>query len=271
MGKHFRCFILVIAHHELLYEQFKQAWVRNWQANSQYLQSMDIKYMYNGSANGMYVSDKDIYFPFEESIAGLLPKTLGTLKYLHDNHITFDYMFRTNLSSFINWKNFSTYIHGNLPPTGVFQGSYYEYHGQLHASGCGFILSYDLTNLLLRNAASIEKIRVDDVDINTFLIKQGYQATKLERMDIGEHVDISAVCKFRRNGHFHHRLRYGGPREVDSRNMDELVDVVENTCNNVVIEHFNERDVQMHIVMLFLLSVSIVLLFIFISHLHSGS
>ena len=181
---HYHCIVLVIAHHDNggFSDQFKDLWVSHWNmSHSTKTVDMQIFYLYNGSKSPM-VSGNDLYFPFDENIPGLIKKTLAAFQYIHDQGITYDYIFRTNLSSCIDWPKFTTFlkslIHQNNQNSNNsgFGGSYYQHKGINHASGSGYFISHSLVQTILHNKCKVLHMArdyhdypEDDVIINKYL------------------------------------------------------------------------------------------------------
>lgn len=75
------------------------------------LRNMQRYYLYNDehqeeSVRVLY--GHDLVFPHAETYPapGLLLKTMDAIDYLHQNHVTYDFLLRTNLSSLFDWPNF---------------------------------------------------------------------------------------------------------------------------------------------------------------------
>ena len=111
--------------------------------------------------------------------AGILNKTILSLEYLESRLNEFDFVLRTNLSSFYVFPKLLEYLKV-LPKQGCYCGS-----GDGFASGCGFIMSSDVAGFLVKNKAKLidQKHSPDDVIIGQFLTKY-FKFINHPRLDI---------------------------------------------------------------------------------------
>ncbi len=107
----------------------------------------------------------------EQGYAGILNKTLIALEALEPRFREFDYILRTNLSSFYIFPRFLQFLE-TLPRTKCYSGSIVPHCGI--ASGCGFILSPDVAELLVTNKGKMlnNASQPDDVIMGFFIMKQ---------------------------------------------------------------------------------------------------
>lgn len=237
---HYKCIILVIASHTPTYDSFKNLWEYNLSINALNWNEYAVVYMYNGSKDGFHMEGSNIYFDYDEDMHGLFKKLIGTLKYLAAQNTTYDYIFRTNLSSLIDWKLFMQYVHKIPARSGYLCGSFFA--GNM-VSGSGFFMTPDITQMLVSNASEIQKTEYDDVDINNFLMKQGVQTVPLGRLDIQSRIDVEQICSFKSNGNFHYRFRCCEDRSTDIKNMHEVIHILANdTCSGpITVEAFTQN------------------------------
>lgn len=117
----------------------------------------------------------------ENYIPGILEKTIFGFKYI-DKNFDYDYIFRTNLSSFIYHKNFQEFIK-RLPSEKCYSGckmilskndKYYKFIEDkdkdiVYVSGAGTILSEDLVKILVNESSKLNYKVIDDVAIGILL------------------------------------------------------------------------------------------------------
>ncbi len=236
---HYQCIVLVIAHHDNggCYDQFKQLWVSHW--NKSIRPDLQIFYLYNNNNNIIKNShsqsyENDLYFPFEESVNCLIHKTMAAFQYLNDQGITYDYIFRTNLSSCIDWSTFLSFLPSIINEHSPgFGGSYYTYKGKNHASGSGYFISYNLVQTLLHDKRQVldmaNQYREDDVILNTYLQNVlDVVPFRIHRIDVTSPYPGTFG---RHNSHgknkqcFHYRFKTHD-RCADVANMKAMIDIM---------------------------------------------
>jgi hypothetical protein len=113
---------------------------------------------------------------------GILNKTILSLEMMLPRIYEFDYIIRTNLSSFYIFPRLLKFLK-TLPKTRCYCGSHIG-DGKT-GSGCGFILSPDLIKGLVENKRNFWNITNtgDDVAIGKFLHRQGIRLLPQKRMD----------------------------------------------------------------------------------------
>lgn len=112
---------------------------------------------------------------------GIIKKTILALDAISPRLHEFDYILRTNLSSFYVFPRLLKFLE-TLPRKGCYCGS-----GEGFASGCGFILSSDLVKLLIAHKNEfLDKIHYsdDDVLIGAFFKKHGIKLLPHSRLDL---------------------------------------------------------------------------------------
>ncbi len=114
-----------------------------------------------------------IWSKTEESvIPGILNKTISSLEYLLPRLREFDFIVRTNLSSFYVFPNLLDFLK-TQPKEKFYCGPNI---GSVFASGSGFYMSPDVAEFLVQSKdALINGQENDDVMIGRFLISHGYK------------------------------------------------------------------------------------------------
>jgi hypothetical protein len=126
----------------------------------------------------MYIRDYETYIP------GILNKTIRAFEYCAKN-FEFDYIYRTNLSSFVDFSKAYEYLLQNKLYYGGCGVGFYSENGieTYFASGCGFIVSRKAIQTLIDTKYLLKNDVIDDVSIGNLLTKY-YDITSLERADI---------------------------------------------------------------------------------------
>lgn len=168
MQNQYKCVILVIASHSPAFDKFKRMWVAHWEASKENVFEYECFYLYNNDSS-FKRKGRDLYFPYEETYPapGLLLKTIGALRYLKETGVTYDMLFRTNLSSLIDWAAFRAFIYRHHLSKNVVAGVMY---GEKQMSGMCMLLSGNLAQLLLENEKQLNYEIPDDHAINTYFL-----------------------------------------------------------------------------------------------------
>ena len=118
------------------------------------------------------IENKTLFVKGDEClIPGILYKTIEALSYFLSSDSSYDFVWRTNLSSVIDFYGLQQYILGLDKRTGFYGG----YVGKavneniFFASGAGFLMSRDVADYLVANKASLRYDLIDDVAIGALL------------------------------------------------------------------------------------------------------
>lgn len=116
--------------------------------------------------------NKTLYVKGDESlIPGILHKTVEALSYFLSTDSTYTHIWRTNLSSVLDFVGLQEYVSASDKKTGFYGG----YVGKavneniFFASGAGFLMSRDVAEHLVANKASLRYDLIDDVAIGALL------------------------------------------------------------------------------------------------------
>lgn len=145
--------------------------------------------------------------------AGVITKTILSLDYFYPRFSEFDYIIRTNLSSFYNFSRLLRFL-SHLPKTRCYCGSNIG-EGSTIASGCGFIMSTDVAAELVKNKYEfIDNMNsTDDVLIGTFMEEHGIKYQPHDRLDILSLKDWKKKKNTIPKNVFHIRVKCGEPPE----------------------------------------------------------
>ncbi len=167
MNNNYQIIILIIASDNTDYYINMQNIWKLYMNTHPYIKSFFIKENNNIDDNlSLDDNNNTIYVKCESSlIPGILIKTIECCKYIYNNY-NFKYIFRTNLSSFIDLNKLYTFSMNNLFNYGAVIG----YHDNIKfGSGSGFFISKECTNYLI-NINNIDYNKnYDDVVIGEIL------------------------------------------------------------------------------------------------------
>ena len=139
----------------------------------------------------------------DDSYANLAKKTLMAIEEVYKRY-EFDYIFRTNTSSYIDLDAINNYFENykdELSYAGVHVNTV---EGDLIASGAGIFLSKKNIKLLLENKSNINYDLPDDVAIAKFLASHKIYPKNIERKDL-KHIPTPKDLKNEK--YFHYRCR----------------------------------------------------------------
>ena len=161
--------------------------------------------------NPVEVEDDFIYIKGKNTFINITYKTIKAIEYAV-NHIKFDYIIRTNMSTIIyipklieycsTLRKTNIYTGGILTPlhwidkkSGIKDNTYW---GNKFVSGTGIIMSYDVASFMVKHESKIDYDIIDDVAIGIFINKYipsayytdlpyFYRVKKnIERMDVNK-------------------------------------------------------------------------------------
>ena len=102
-------------------------------------------------------------------IPGILHKTIEALSYFLSLNSAFDFVWRTNLSSVVDFDGLHKYVSNIDKHTGFYGGYVGKALDMFFVSGAGFLMSRDVAEYLVANKASLRYDLIDDVAIGALL------------------------------------------------------------------------------------------------------
>lgn len=183
-----RVLILVLTCLERGFEVMDACVRKTWGAIAK-KRGIDIYYLYStvGLSKEIEIQEEtnSIWYKGPEGYCQIGYKTLGAFKAIQTKK--YDYILRTNSSSFILLDNLLKYL-DNAPLTGFYAGPEIPYHTtQLSfefASGAGYILSRDLVDRFVAESHLWDHSYPDDVSVGKFLLDRGINFTSNEWVKI---------------------------------------------------------------------------------------
>jgi hypothetical protein len=195
--------ILIIATNEpKYYELMSDIW-KKYMNNHPQIKTYFIKDKLKEQNEEIYIDEQNftIHTNIKDSlIPGILIKTIKSIEYINNN-FNFKYIYRTNLSSFLNLQLMNDYILNNNFDYGAVIG---KCNNISYGSGCGFFLSKKICDYLIKNKNLLEYNLYDDVAIGKLLTKK-VDIFSIPRIDI---VDINNEKNKINNNIFHYRCKH---------------------------------------------------------------
>lgn len=184
MSKVLKVLVLIIASDQLpVYQAEQQIWRSYMHYNPEQIEAYFIKA--DPALPTLYAVDGDIIWSrtSETVIPGIVNKTIVSLGALADRLPEFDYVLRTNLSSFYIFPRLLQFLQ-NMPKIGFYSGVCDD---ELFGSGAGFLMSRDVAQLLVENTEFLLRHNldvVDDVLIGIFLNSRGIKLVPHTRVNL---------------------------------------------------------------------------------------
>jgi hypothetical protein len=165
---------------------------------------------YYGDSNEIKLTDDRLFLDTPEGLMNIGYKTLKMYEYILENY-EFDYLFRTNSSSYVNIEKLKEFIR-DKPNEKFYSGTEGKYNGVPFASGSGYFLSKDNVEFVLEHRNEWDHTLIDDVSLGKLLTNRGIKIMGGKRLDIVNtlHIDLN---------HYHYRVKNKGDRRVDSERM----------------------------------------------------
>jgi hypothetical protein len=187
--------ILVLSYHDnSIYSQFYDTQKETW--DSEEIDEVETFY-YFGNHDKNVIVGRDIFVDVNESTENCGHKTINAFELV--KNLEFDYIFRTNSSSYVDKKLLIEFIK-TKPKLKYYSGFLGNYNGVDFASGSGYFLSKDLVKIVLEQKNFWEHDVLDDVAIAKILFKNNIVPFRNDRFDVVGNTEIPM-------GFFHYRLK----------------------------------------------------------------
>jgi hypothetical protein len=207
----------------------RRTWAKNNNENITFL------YYYGNSDKFNFIGDK-IYTKYTESLYNIGFKTLDSFDYIYKN-MDFDYLFRTNTSSYININKMIEYLKEKPRQNYYSARINVEKNGIKFGSGSGYFLSKDLIKFVLDNKSKWNHNLIDDVALGDLLLGKGFELFQNPRLDIDDITEDNLFYNLKPidvnllDINFHFRCKSKDPnRQID-------ISIIEYLHN-----HFNLKD-----------------------------
>lgn len=192
----------------LIEEGIKKTWGNNNTSN------VEIIYYYGQPLSDPYIiSNNDIYINVGDGERDILKKTLLLYEIL--NKRSFDYIFRTNCSSYVNINNLLKFLE-DKPKENFFSAFIGTHEGREFASGSGYFLSKNLVQKIVENQHLINNNLIDDLAISFFLKSQGIDIYPGNRQNFTTTEQVEREIDL---NNYHYRCKSGN-RDLSSTYTD---------------------------------------------------
>lgn len=211
-------------------------WVKNKNKN--------VEIIFYKSGSKFLFLDNQLTVPAGNQTSDIGIKTIKAFEWANKN-LEFDFVLRTNTSSYINIQNLMTYVNKiNINSPYLYNGIVMNLPKKINnrdlnfISGSGILLNRKTIQLILENKHNFDKEEWDDVAIGKLLDQNNVPATGGKRFDIKGNI-------FKQNidlNHYHYRCRidnhYGYPRFLEKYVIYELHNQVSNKNINKYLNLF---------------------------------
>lgn len=219
-----------------IYTELQNIWRKYMHLDPEHFEAYFIK----GDPNLLepYRIEKDIIWARTEEnvIPGILNKTVLSLEAFFPRINEFDFVLRTNLSSFFIFPKLLDCLQ-NLPRKKCYFGSNIG-EDSFIASGSGFIISSDLVDLILRNKTQfIDNSTGDDVFFGIFLNDYNIPLIRAKRIDIQTFKEWEVYKRDIDSNVFHYRVK----NPVDSLRLNANVHQEEIKIHEDMINIFYKK------------------------------
>jgi len=182
--------ILVLTHNEWPYNMMENTIRETWGKEKD--PNVEIYYSL-GRVDDLKVNSDTIYAPYFEGYVNIGYKTIYAFEYLLTTD--FDFLFRPNTSSFVNIPKLNEFVK-TLPIEKYYGASPISFNGggveeldkingpTVCGSGCGYIISRDLVQLIVDNKDKWEHRLIDDLALCKFLYDFGIQMVECPRVSV---------------------------------------------------------------------------------------
>ena len=159
----------------------KSTWVKDF--------LVDNKVLFYKAGDEIVLTGIDLLVDCSNTYEAMGVKTIKALEWVNLN-IEYDFIFRTNTSSYVNHKNLIKYLN-KLSSEGIdYCGHIGLYDGIEYVSGSGIILSKHAVKSILNSKNQLDESVVEDIAIGKLLKINNILPTQGKRKDIESHNDI---------------------------------------------------------------------------------
>jgi hypothetical protein len=222
MNCNYDVIILIIASDNTdYYINMQKVW-KMYMNNHPKIKSFFIKENPNINHN-LEVDDDTIHVKCKLSlIPGVLIKTIESFKYIYNNY-NFKYIYRTNLSSFIDLNKLYSWTTNNFANYAAVIG---EYQKISYGSGSGFFLSNEVVNYLI-NFKNIDYYKyIDDVAIGEIIYPK-YSILFVNRNDFTD-FDNKVITndEIKNSDTFHYRCKNDNDMHETTYNLKKMYELI---------------------------------------------
>lgn len=168
---------------------------------------------YYGESNEIKMVDDKFYSNTPEGLYNIGYKTLNLFDYALNN-MEFDYIFRTNSSSYVNIEKLLDFIM-DKPKENFYSGVIGNYGGINFASGSGYFISRNLVDLVVEQKNRWDHRLIDDVSLGKLMLENNIKVYR------GKRVNLSVMDNIIPEG-YHYRIKHPSNRNNDIIMMKKI-------------------------------------------------
>lgn len=179
-------------------------------------------YFLFGDCDENKINNNDINLNVNEGVYNVGYKMIETFKLLKD--MDFDYLVRTNLSSYVIHDNVINYL-SDKP-----KHKYWSGFGVNHfSSGSFYVLSKDMIEIILKNENNWDHKKIDDVAISELLFSLGFlnDYRNAKRYDVNNKIHNFNIELLKDNYHCRYAIK-DKDRVIDSYHIRKTHDLLIN-------------------------------------------
>jgi hypothetical protein len=170
---------------EPVYAYNRQVW-RSYMSSDPDIQAFFVRMDPSAPESGELRGDTLYFKGTEGFIPAILQKTIAAFEYVLA-HYEFDYILRTNLSSFYIFPEFKQ-MATTLPEKDYYGGVIGNCCNTAYASGAGFVVSKDMAARIRSNKHHIAYNIIDDIAIGKLVTSLGHMPSGLQRYDMCDNI-----------------------------------------------------------------------------------
>lgn len=193
--------LILASDNEPIYTEFQTIW-RKYMNSNGHIDCYFYKANPSIGEQAELIGDT-LYVRTEEELDNVYQKTLKCFEYFKNKLNNYDFVFRTNLSSFIVMDKYIQYCL-TIPRKRFVSGCIGTHESYTFPSGCGFTMSSDIVLELIED--NPECVFLDDVSIGKWLSIKGIKINGVNRFDF-IHNSIEALNQIPIKDIFHYRIK----------------------------------------------------------------
>lgn len=204
--------VLIIASEGYPYNSFQHLWRQYMNLDS------DFKCYFikaDPTINENYINNDTVFIKCEENYDNVFYKSIETFKMFKDTLYEYDYIFRTNLSSFILFHKYKKWLN-TLPKEKVYNGKIAWYGRYMYTSGCGFTCSPDVINIFINS--NEKNYIIDDVTFGKICVNNNIKASSAPICEIYLETFDHEINLFNDNEYAFH-IRVNSPIRTNDLNL----------------------------------------------------
>ncbi len=213
---------------DLVFKTYKETWDKIYEI-VKVTNNIDIKYLYsNQNIGSEYIISGDnlITKCSENYWDALLKKVISGFKFFYEND--YDLVFKTNLSTIINFEKFNDYCNTVDVNEIIYEGAIGEYQDYKFCSGAGMLLNKHSVNIILNNLDKINLSWTDDIFFGYILNKLNGITPKYDGLNRYNIIsDVDDISEVKNHTHIRIKIREGNKDIMYTNKVYNLIYSIE--------------------------------------------